>query len=926
MHTINAWYHRSLIARTVMGVFMSMSLVVWTAGPSIALANQGTQQTPSSTNPTLANSCGLDIALVLDNSASISSSELSTMKSRFTTFVNALVPATPTEFSVVKFNKTASVVSTFSASATTIATAIGNVGTSNGATNWEDGLLKAQSTFDPRPVSTHPNLIIFASDGVPDVHGTSGVGPANNQVDLTSLNAAIAQANTIKAGGTRIATLGIGVSGANANNLKAISSNDAYYNASDFNTGLQTALAQIISDTCGGTVTVHKVVDQNGQNLASNSDTDQTPGADVGFTVGSTPATTDVNGMTAAVPLTNGTYGVTETVPTNSVLVGASCLNGNVSTGSFNGTTGVTGVVMGTDNVISCTFYNAPLPTLTVVKTVVNDPHEVAPEVSSNYPLHVKSGSTDVANSPANGSSTGTLYTLTPGSYSVSEDASTAPNTGTYTPSFSDSCANGSVTLNYGDTTTCTLTNTENQLTGTLVITKDVVNAPNNGTEEASDFTDNISVAGASNPVITAGATADTETLTYTGLVPGDYAVSETATTGYSSSIVCGEAGTTAHVAAESSAATCTITNTALPGTLHIVKSIHNDGGGTATADNFQFQIPGVNSGNPITFNANGHNDIQVPADTYDVSEIVATNYENPTYSDGAGDCSQITVTNGGDATCTITNTYVAPPAQCPQGDTGTPPNCVPPPQECSVTPVTVVSDATTADDSGTTTVITPTDLDAGILPGVWTTISGASWIWSNNYLADTTTVDKTEVFTKTFTIANATSSAVTLDMSADNGYSISVNGTLLDNSNFGVETNYSTDHTYDISNLVHQGSNTITFTVKNFALAGSGFHNNPGGLIYKISYTDNECTPPPPTNSCVAPTGAATADAVSFGVSTDPNHPSLQSILTTDGYTINTVADQQNSQEWDGTNNTVHSRSRMSAASPDRRASSATT
>ena len=162
-------------------------------------------------NPALASQvCGLDIALVLDNSGSIGGN-LPTMKSSFNSFVNSLLPATPTGFSVTYFDGTAHYAqATFSNSASATVAAINSVPASAGQTDWEDALIKAQATLDPRPGSAHPNLIIFASDGQPNRYGPNGTLGVGGTVDPNALDAAVAEANLVKASGTRIVTLGIG--------------------------------------------------------------------------------------------------------------------------------------------------------------------------------------------------------------------------------------------------------------------------------------------------------------------------------------------------------------------------------------------------------------------------------------------------------------------------------------------------------------------------------------------------------------------------------------------------------------------------------------------------------------------------------------------------------------------------------------------
>jgi hypothetical protein len=97
-------------------------------------------------------------------------------------------------------------------------------------------------------------------------------------------------------------------------------------------------------------------------------------------------------------------------------------------------------------------------PALTVIKRVINNDGNT--QTASDFNVHVRAGSSDVAGSPQPGSATGTTYSgLTPGTYSVAEDKDT-----TYTTSFSGDCsATGTVTLAEGQTATCTITNNDKQ-------------------------------------------------------------------------------------------------------------------------------------------------------------------------------------------------------------------------------------------------------------------------------------------------------------------------------------------------------------------------------------------------------------------------------------------------------------------------------
>lgn len=290
--------------------------------------------------------CGLDIALVLDTSNSIDAGELAQMKGAFNNFVDVLIPATPTQFSVTKFDILAQVLQGFTTSGVTTKNAI-NGATTGSWTNWEQGLLVANGTYDPRP--SIPNVILFASDGRPNHKGN----PAQNVGETAALNAAVTAANSIKASGTRIITLGIG-DNLSAANLQSISSPGDYYTTADFST-LGSTLQNLAGELCGGTITVKKIIDADG-NLSTTND--QTPGENWTFTVAGNQRTTAQNGMTMPVEVTPGTYSVTESQQSGYSLVGATC-TGGVQNGSLSGST-VSGIQVGGSSIVSCVFYNKP--------------------------------------------------------------------------------------------------------------------------------------------------------------------------------------------------------------------------------------------------------------------------------------------------------------------------------------------------------------------------------------------------------------------------------------------------------------------------------------------------------------------------------------------------------------------------------------
>jgi fibro-slime domain-containing protein len=180
---------------------------------------------------------------------------------------------------------------------------------------------------------------------------------------------------------------------------------------------------------------------------------------------------------------------------------------------------------------------------------------------------------------------------------------------------------------------------------------------------------------------------------------------------------------------------------------------------------------------------------------------------------------------------------------------------CVPPPCNNN-TSQTIVSDTATS----------PSVLVSLPLNVRWTASidSGAAWIWGENPVADPV-AGATETFTRTFNITGAPLGA-TLDIAADNGYSVSVNGisTYADPEEFNyqlpgtVENDVTHDgqdsYTIPASDL-KTGENTITFTVTNMPQVNGTNDTNPGGLLYKLVVNQNECQTPPPTTATVVAT-----------------------------------------------------------------------
>lgn len=286
---------------------------------------------------------------------------------------------------------------------------------------------------------------------------------------------------------------------------------------------------------------------------------------------------------------------------------------------------------------LTCTVTNNDNPPttggLTVVKIVTND--NGGTKAVSDFPLHV----TDSAQHASDVTS-GQGGQFAGGTYTVSETGDTH-----YTATFSGDCnSDGTVTVVNGASKTCTITN--NDIAPSLTLVKHVIN-DNGGTATASDWTlaaigNTSSISGpggaTSGPTLQAGTYTLGESNGPSGYTASAWSCTNDIAVSESNQITLGIGQST----------TCTITNDDQPGTLYVKKIVINDNGGTATAGDFSFK---VNGGPAVQFNVSGQNDITVNAGTHTVTEVpvegYGTSYDN---------CNNISVPNGGEATCTITN------------------------------------------------------------------------------------------------------------------------------------------------------------------------------------------------------------------------------------------------------------------------------
>jgi hypothetical protein len=155
-----------------------------------------------------------------------------------------------------------------------------------------------------------------------------------------------------------------------------------------------------------------------------------------------------------------------------------------------------------------------------------------------------------------------------------------------------------------------------------------------------------------------------------------------------------------------------------------------------------------------------------------------------------------------------------------------------------------IVSDTSTQDTTDAHAAVAVTPHPA------WTSISLATWIYSDALDANGSSPTGDKTFTRTFTITGTPLDS-SLEIAADNMYTVSVNGNSLNTGTSAADLdNFSSSKTWTIPAVdLLTGSNTITFTVTNPAVNPADqtpFGDpNPGGLLYKLTINNNECVTP---------------------------------------------------------------------------------
>ncbi|UOQ59341.1 hypothetical protein MUN76_09745 [Leucobacter rhizosphaerae] len=417
------------------------------------------------------------------------------------------------------------------------------------------------------------------------------------------------------------------------------------------------------------TLTLAKEVvnDHGGTRVPSDWDLTATPTGE--FPAGLEPETVTGDADGRSFSVRPGTpYALTETALAGYTLGSLKCDTG--PGGSLVDATTVTVPALGHT---TCVFVNEDQgATLTLVK-VVEQGSSGATTPASAWTL-TASGPNDTVTGAGNSPEV-TNQSVDAGTYALSESATPGGYTASDWSCTGASESDGaSVTLVPGSNATCTITNTA--VKPTLTLQKDVENA-HGGSRSATEFP-----LTASGPTTVSGISGTPEVTTVA--VPiGAYTLSETNPDplGYAfDELTCTNRGTPLGTDLEDPTATltlgdavvCTYTNVDRPATLTLIKDVDAGESGstrepadwtlTADPDGIEGQDPVSGNGTGVE-SEGGVEAVTVFAGDYTLSEEGPAGFDAGDWvcEGGVVDDDRVTVPNGGNVICTITNTAVSP-------------------------------------------------------------------------------------------------------------------------------------------------------------------------------------------------------------------------------------------------------------------------
>ncbi|MFD7867926.1 hypothetical protein [Streptomyces sp. NPDC059783] len=275
-------------------------------------------------NPALPETCGLDVALVLDLSASVGSA-LPDLKAAANGFTDALA-RTPSRMALFSFDRgspstgTANHPELMPVSTQAGADAFKSLyadWTLGSGTNWDQGLY-AVAKAEP-----HYDAVVVLTDGNPTYWNNPRRGDGSH-THFADVEGGIFAANAVKAEGSRVVAVGVGrgVEGISGLNLRAISGTETfdgtnpltadYYQTADF-AGAGQALTELALSNCAGTLSVVKQIVPEG---TTGEDVTGAAPAGAGWEFGAATTTPGIGGLPDAKETTADGTGAVSFEPT----------------------------------------------------------------------------------------------------------------------------------------------------------------------------------------------------------------------------------------------------------------------------------------------------------------------------------------------------------------------------------------------------------------------------------------------------------------------------------------------------------------------------------------------------------------------------------------------------------------------------------
>ena len=396
-----------------------------------------------------------------------------------------------------------------------------------------------------------------------------------------------------------------------------------------------------------GTITVNKKVDADGNGTFEGGNTEANA---LGFKWGLDAGANDKNMGASANNVFTGSHAINENSVSNYHFVGwyptgstqYSCSNPQ-------GTTLPVDINVTYNQTTDITLCNAhDTGNLTVNKAVdTNGDGQIDQTNPAGWTYDIDAGNQNYA--------MGTTHTVITGSHAVSEDQHANYSATGWV------CDNGTSgtgeTLNVNVTNanvSCTFTNVRDM--GWLLLKKHVVN-DNGGNAQASDFNLHVKLGGTD---VNGSPVAGTEAGTLYFLETDTYVVNEdTPLAGYTqTSIVCDGQATSSVGVTKGTTKTCTITNDDIAPTITLNKVVNNNHGGNAGVNDFGLTIGATSVTSGQTLNVNANTPIAL-----NEAGLAGYNFVSLT---GNAKCPSVlggtvTLNEGENITCTITNEDVAP-------------------------------------------------------------------------------------------------------------------------------------------------------------------------------------------------------------------------------------------------------------------------